>query len=101
MKTSLRGNAIRPKGGMMRAALLALTLVGCAESHALPSDAGRRAPDMGGCLGLSATLRDGGPPIAHVYPYPDGHPCGDGGGVSLRFPWLTDAGRAAVEGAKP
>lgn len=83
-------------------ALSMLLLIGCAETHTAPIDAGPpTAPDLGGCLGLSATLRDGGPPIAHVYPYPDGHPCGDGGGVSLRFPWLTDAGRAAVEGAKP
>lgn len=81
-------------------ALLALAMMACAEP-ATPATENHTAPDMGGCLGLSATLRDGGPPIAHVYPYPDGHPCGDGGGVSLRFPWLTDAGRAAVEGAKP
>jgi hypothetical protein len=59
-------------------ALLTILLIGCAESHTPPADAGHRAPDLGECVGLAATLRDAGP-VAHVYVYPDGHPCGDGG----------------------
>lgn len=62
----------------MTRALIALLLIGCAESHAPPADAGHTAPDLGGCVGLAATPTEAGP-VAHVYAYPDGHPCGDGG----------------------
>ena len=62
----------------MTRALLALLLIGCAESHTLPADAGHHAPDLGECAHLSATIHDAGP-VAHVVVYPDGHPCGDGG----------------------
>ncbi len=61
----------------MTRALLTLLLIGCAESHTLPGDAGHHAPDLGECVGLAATLTDAGP-VAHVYVYPDGHPCEGG-----------------------
>lgn len=53
------------------AAALAMMLTGCAESHPLPDHA---APDLGECVGLAAS--DGG--VAHVYAYPNGHPCEGG-----------------------
>lgn len=55
--------------------ILALALMACAEP-ATPLDAGHAAPDMGGCLGLSAVTDSG--PVANVYAYPDGHPCEGG-----------------------
>lgn len=61
---------------MTRYLLTIALLTGCAD-HVTPSDAGPRAVDLGECIGLAATLQDGGPPIAHVYAY-DGQPCSGG-----------------------
>ena len=64
-------------GVMRNTALLALLLTACADHHVEP-DAGPRTVELGECIGLAATLHDGGPPTAHVYLY-DGQPCGNGG----------------------
>ena len=47
-----------------------LLLIGCTE----PAPADHTAPDLGECIGLAAS--DGG--MAHVYAYPNGHPCEGG-----------------------
>ena len=60
--TSLRGIIIRT--------ISALLLIGCTE----PAPADHTAPDLGECVGLAAS--DGG--VAHVYAYPNGHPCEGG-----------------------
>ena len=58
--------------GILTVVVLALVmafLLGC-ES---PAPADHTAPDLGECIGLA----DGGP-VAHVYAYPNGHPCEGG-----------------------
>lgn len=52
--------------------LLAIALSGCTELA--PAD--HTAPDLGECVGLAAS--DGG--VAHVFAYPNGHPC-EGGSI--------------------
>jgi hypothetical protein len=59
--------------GILTVVVLALVmafLLGC-ES---PATADHTAPDLGECIGLAAS--DGG--MAHVYAYPNGHPCEGG-----------------------
>ena len=59
--------------GILTVVVLALVmafLLGC-ES---PATADHTAPDLGECVGLAAS--DGG--TAHVYAYPNGHPCEGG-----------------------
>jgi hypothetical protein len=55
-------------------AAAALQLLGCAEA---PPDS-HPPPDLGECVGFAARATDAGH-VAHIYAYPDGYPCGDGG----------------------
>ena len=62
--------------GILTVVVLALVmafLLGCDA----PAPEDHRAPDLGPCARLSATLADGGP-VAHVVVYPNGHPCEGG-----------------------
>ena len=51
-------------------AVAVLQIIGCTD----PAPADHTAPDLGECIGLAAS--DGG--MAHVYVYPNGHPCEGG-----------------------
>lgn len=64
---------------MTKASIIALGLIltACAEAHTLEPAQDHRAPDLGECAHLSATIHDAGP-VAHVVVYPDGHPCEGG-----------------------
>lgn len=68
------GKAAKKRLARAAAALVGVLVLGCAEGH-VPSCPAQPRND---CVGLAATPTDAGP-VAHIYVYPVGTPCGDGG----------------------